>query len=319
MIDYIISENAKAKLNKKCNLALYPFPLRNPKAKGKRIFEIDFARGFCILLMLIVHLLYSLGAVNRFFSPPANPPEWIFISSNFFLNVFYEIVGGSLYFLEFFFSGMFMFLSGISSTFSHGNIKRGIQLGIFSVLMTIFLETIDLFLPLNVHIYMGILHALAIGMIIYGLVDFFFKNKWVDFGMGVLFAVAVIITTYMSYEMTGEMTPPYERPRIYLTENLVTLANSPNRDQAWKLFFGLAAAGDDYFSPLLTTCLMFLGAALGKLLYPAKKSLIKKDFPTTWAKPILFLGRHSLYVYILHQVVFIVVIFLFLLPFGYRI
>ena len=33
MIDYIISENAKVKLNKKCNLVLYPFPLRNPKAK----------------------------------------------------------------------------------------------------------------------------------------------------------------------------------------------------------------------------------------------------------------------------------------------
>ena len=208
-----------------------------------------------------------------------------------------------------------MFLSGISSTFSHGNIKRGIQLGIFSVLMTIFLETIDLFLPLHVHIYMGILHALAIGMIIYGLVDFFFKNKWVDFGMGVLFAVAVIITTYISYEMS----PGNNRPYIDLTSNLVTLATSSKWDQSWKLFFGLAAAGDDYFSPLLTTCLMFLGAALGKLLYPAKKSLIKKDFPTTWAKPILFLGRHSLYVYILHQVVFIVVIFLFLLPFGYRI
>lgn len=315
MIDYIISENAKAKLNKKCNLALYPFPLRNPKAKGKRIFEIDFARGFCISLMLIVHLLYSLGDVNSLFTPPANPPEWILVSSSFFLNVFYEIVGRSLYFLEFFFSGMFMFLSGISSTFSHGNIKRGIQLGILSVLMTIFLETIDLFLPLHVHIYMGILHALAIGMIIYGLVDFFFKNKWVDFGMGVLFAVAVIITTYISYEMS----PGNNRPYIDLTSNLVTLATSSKWDQSWKLFFGLAAAGDDYFSPLLTTCLMFLGAALGKLLYPAKKSLIKKDFPTTWAKPILFFGRHSLYVYILHQVVFIVVIFLFLLPFGYRI
>jgi len=65
--------------------------------------------------------------------------------------------------LQIFFVGVFVFVSGIASRFSRGNVERGSKL--FVVAMIITYVTVRMEMP----IYFGILHLLAVFMIFYGL------------------------------------------------------------------------------------------------------------------------------------------------------
>lgn len=275
------------------------------KITKERVFEIDFLRGLDIILMLIVHFVCDLGMLDSFLNPPEVQPEWIVTMQLLCSSIFNEIVNGSLFFLEFFFSGLFMFLCGISCAFAHSNFKRGIQLAYVAVFLSILLDVADALFGLNSHIYVGILHALAIGLLIYSLVDHFFPSYKADFLCGILFTILVGITSYY-----------YCGSGAHLTN--LDLANGNDWNQAWKLLFGLARAGDDYFSPLITTSLIFLGATVGKTIYRERKSLIKRDFKKGWAKPFLWIGNKTLYAYVLHQPVFYAFLALFFLPFGYH-
>lgn len=167
--------------------------------------------------------------------------------------------------------------------------------------MTLALEGADRFFGLGVHIYLGILHSLAIAMLLYSLIDYFWKSYWVDYGVGILFTIALAVTLYLS---NGPL-------------DWEDLTHSFPKD-SWKLLVGMARAGDDYFSPMLTCALMFLGATVGKTVYKNRKPLTPAWFPKAWATPVLFLGQHSLEAYILHQPLSILSLWIILAPFGYH-
>jgi uncharacterized membrane protein len=284
------------------SLALaYEMPLRK-KVNRERVFEIDFLRGFDIFLMLLLHFCYDLSAINLFFKAPSTGAlPWVEGMRSFGASVFLMIDIGELFSLEFFFSGLFMFLSGISCSFSHSNFTRAIKLSYVALLMTLALEFADRFTGLNVHIYLGILHSLAIAMLLYSFVDHFWKSFWVDYGVGIFFTILLAVTLYLS---NGPL-------------DWADLTGVFPKD-GWKLLVGMARAGDDYFSPMLTCALMFLGAVVGKTVYHSRKPLTPAWFPKKWATPILFLGQHSLEAYILHQPASILALWIILAPFGYR-
>jgi uncharacterized membrane protein len=327
------------------SLALaYELPVRKKVAR-ERVFEIDFLRGFDILLMLLLHFCYDLSAINIFFHAPASGPvAWVESMRSFGNTVFLMIDIGDLFTLEFFFSGLFMFLSGISCSFSHSNFTRAVKLSYVAVLMTLALEFADHLTNLNVHIYLGILHSLAIAMLLFSFAHVHWpepklltcpvswqKNRrgrfgirvikalnhfslsfnkminaitgsyWTDYVLGILFTIALGVTLYLSNGPLGwtDMTNTFPK-------------------DGWKLVVGMARAGDDYFSPMLTCALMFLGAVVGKTLYKSRKPLTPAWFPKKWANPVLFLGQHSLEAYILHQPLSILALWIILAPVGYR-
>jgi uncharacterized membrane protein len=278
---------------------------KSERHQKERVFEIDFLRGFAIFLMVLLHgccVFYDVrpGGMISLPNGQQNPDnlERVF---QFFLHVFGAIDYGNLWVLEFFFSGMFMFLCGVSCSFSRSNFKRGIQLAFVSLALTFLLETADFLFHTDLHVVMGILHSMTIGILLYAFVDHFFPNFWVDYAIGIAFATADIAIAYFAY--SG-----------------VTYISMPTASEAerWKLLFGLARFGDDYFSPINTTAFIFLGATVGKTLYRSKKSFLPADFPTGWAKPILWCGSNSLLIYALHMPFFYLLVLLILLPFGYR-
>ncbi|MDR0490095.1 MAG: DUF1624 domain-containing protein [Oscillospiraceae bacterium] len=112
-------------------------------AKKERIEIIDALRGFSVVLMVIHHLLYDcvefLGA-----------PEWLFT------NPVFDV-------LHYIFAGLFILLSGISSRFSRGNVKRGLK--VIAVAAAISLVTYLMDMP----IWFGILHLLGFSMLFFGL------------------------------------------------------------------------------------------------------------------------------------------------------
>ena len=74
----------------------------------------------------------------------------------------------------------------------------------------------------------------------------------------------------------------------------------------------------DYYPIFPTTGYMLVGAAVGILIYPKKKSLLPWLGKYDWYKPFAFWGKIAIWVYALHQVVVVIVLaiisFIFITP-----
>lgn len=105
-----------------------------------RIPELDFFRGFCILGMIAVHLVYDLTEIYPVFRMPY-PPFFLLIKDG----------GGILFFL----------LSGISVTLGHSCLRRGaVVLGCAALVSTVTVMT-------GMPVRFGVLHALGCCMILW--------------------------------------------------------------------------------------------------------------------------------------------------------
>ena len=113
------------------------------KERKKRIEIIDALRGLAVVLMVIHHLLYNcvylLGA-----------PRWLFT------NPVFDV-------LHYIFAGLFLFLSGVSSRFSRGNIKRGL----IAIALAAGISAVTYYIEMP--IWFGVLHLLGFSMLFFGL------------------------------------------------------------------------------------------------------------------------------------------------------
>lgn len=104
---------------------------------------MDALRGLAVCLMVLHHFLYDLCEF-------LGAPWWLFT------NPVFDV-------LHYFFAGLFIFLSGISSDFSRSNLKRGAKamtLALGITLVTYFMDMTIVF---------GVLHLLASCMLLFGL------------------------------------------------------------------------------------------------------------------------------------------------------
>lgn len=322
---------------------------RGAKAKA-RIFEIDFMRGFDVTLMILIHgfctfeIIGKYGVLGIVVPPEGGSTGWVAEMVTFSRNVFYGITQQSgenwfnevnalgepiwthLYSLEVIFAGLFVFLSGISCAFARNNFQRGVQLLGVATAMSIFLYIGDCMFGTGVEIYIGILHAMAIAIILYSCFNHFFPKWWQTYIAALVLTVFMLTAVYFSrgYDPTFSKNPdgPYyyvNHFNIYVSGSLIggdlRISSAPIQNY-FMMFIGMAYGGSDSFSPLMLTAVLFYGAVVGKTIYAKKRSIIKTNFPKGWAKPILFLGRHSLIVYIFHQPFFYVLFAIILLLFG---
>ena len=265
---------------------LHAIPPRD--GERKRIFEIDFLRGFDIILMVMIHLVFAWGTQSSgLFSwqSAAPQPGWVHDMRALFDTVGSLILGGSLYFLEFFFSGLFVFLSGISCSFSRSNGRRAAELGIIALGVTYVVEGANFLFHIGAHIYLGILHVIALSLALYALVDHFFPDWRVTFGVAIFLVFLTGITEWLRIE-TGSLN--------------VNLGDPAQWKNLWLCILGIRRAGSDYFSTTRLSAILFLGATVGKVAYKKRKSRLPASFPTAWGKPIAFLGRHTLLIYCVH-------------------
>ncbi len=266
--------------------------------KRRRIWEIDFLRGVCIILMVVDHFMFdasvldtiapSLAYDDNFLARLCEFAYYRFWFSNYRMAFRIVVVG------------LFLTLSGISCALSKNNLVRAIKLFLAAEIMTVATVLVEnVFDFTDVAIYVGILHCLAFSVFIYCAIVATNKKS------GHL--ACLIIGLYIV--IWGILLDYYNLDQ--------TLPKPSNFGEWLEVVFGYRYYGADCFGIIPYTGLFLMGAYGGKHLYADKTTKLPRLYGK-WQKPVSFVGRNTLWVYLLHQPVLIAVFAILLLAYGYK-
>jgi len=235
-----------------------------PAGRG-RIYLMDELRGFAVFCMVFYHGFYTLAYLYNL--------QAGLILLNFFMPA------------EPYFAGLFMLIAGISSDLSHSNLKRGIKL--LGIALAVTLVTYFV-VPQDVIVF-GILHFLAVCMILYGLlkpISDRLRFSWVQ--------IAACALLYLC-------TSGISRGYIGLSAQLGVMLPNALYSTNWLAPLGIynnTFLSSDYFALFPWIFVFAAGTFLGKLAAQGK-------FPAfVYPSRIPFfswIGRHALILYIVHQ------------------
>ncbi len=258
-------------------------------AFDKRIHEIDFFRGFLILLVIMDHLflnIYHLNLDIPFF-------KWYVFSDARTIIQPIALMA-------------FCFVSGVSCLFSKNNWKRAIECLILWALIVIGSNVIQLLMDHNIipvgndpkmRVDLNIIGVLGFSMLVYCFVQ---KRDY----------KSIIIVILISYFISSYFIP-------YLRINLTKLCGSWENNRPGCYFpsgtpnfyfpFFWESKGQADYVPLFPYIMFFfLGCLFSYYFYKdKKKSLIK--YKGNWEKPICFLGRYTLIIYLAQFVVLAII------------
>jgi uncharacterized membrane protein len=240
----------------------------------KRFWEIDLLRGLAIVMMVFYHFLFDL--------------QYFGVYS---LNV----SSGTLWFMARCIAFTFIFLVGVSLSLSHSRaelkseyrtekrffskyLKRGVKIFSLGLLIT---AVTWLFIPQDFIVF-GVLHFIGIAIIL----EYPFLNfKYLNLALGIIFIILGIFLAQFTF-------------------------NSP-----WFLWLGLQPAGFitvDYFPLLPWLGVVSLGLFAGGILYRnyERRFTIPDLSNLSVTRFFNFLGRHSLLIYLLHQPILLILLYL---------
>ena len=247
----------------------------NKEAFDKRIHEIDLFRGFLICLVIFDHLMWFIN----YYICHNNSPflNWYWTSDLRF--VVRQIV-----------LMLFLFTCGISCFFSRNNKKRGLlllSLVIAIVLVTHLLQLLPIFDTRVVIIDFNILGVIALSILAFSLVE---KRKTADICL-VIFALVVFYSFLIIKPVDSTQT---YNPFLNVLYPFTDPVKSKNVA--------------DYLPLFPYIIFLFLGVIFARQFYNNRESLFKKK--GNWERGICFLGRHTLFIYIVHEVLFTLIFML---------
>jgi len=244
----------------------------------RRVWEIDFLRGFCMLFVIWDHLMFDFAYI--FYQSFATP--FGIAIGNFARSYCTSAIRTATHD---WFVGAFVFTSGLSTVFSRNNWIKASKVLAAALFLTLVTNAGVGYFGKGIVINYGILHMLATCGFIYALLKTLKVHKWLILALGI---VAVAVGFYFNAQNLSE-------PILF-----VFLFFS-KRAQGW-------SPGD--FWPLLPWLGWFLiGAVLGAIIYKTKTT--KLPFVNEkYLAPITFVGKHSLWFYLLSQAVCIALLLL---------
>ena len=233
-------------------------------SRSRRIVLIDELRGMAVVVMLLIHALYDIVVLA-----PLDPA----VLANSFIATVISVFGA-----------VFCFLAGVNSNFSRSNLVRGLRL--FAIAIGISLVT-WFFLPTQ-FIFFGVLHLLGLCMIFYSFAAK--KLRRISPLLGFFVCMALFAFTF-------------SLPQGYLGFFRVRLIALPRVLYSFSFLFPFGLPGPgfqsaDYY-PLFPWVFIFLaGAFIGSTL---SKAVLPEWITRVRPSWLSFLGKHSLLIYILHQ------------------
>lgn len=243
------------------------------KKWASRAKELDLLRGTAVLLMIVDHFFFNLwGLLPALFSD--YPRTLQNLGVNYWNWEVRAIVRPAVLFV-------FFALTGVCSSFSRSNLARGGKL--FAVAMVLTGGTFAagyLMDDLDLTITFGVLHCLSLCLLLVGVTEKLHLHKWAYLAIGVLLWGAGIAINLIA------------QPK------LISYYREPFFPLLGKSILGLSMCGSDCFAFPEVCGQVFIGVFLGKQFYRRRESLLKSPYRN---HPLTFFGRHSLWVYIIHQ------------------
>ncbi len=244
-----------------------------------RFWEIDFARSVAIVLMVIFNWSFTLSYLGVLWQG-----DWLLSGSGgfhwFFWWLFPRIIGG-----------LFIFIAGISLTLSYNRISnwsskriylKYLKRGGFIFLLGIGITLVTWLMYPDYFIVFGILHLIGLSII---LSIPFLRSKYISLVIGLILMVAGAFLQMFSFGF----------PQL--------------------LWLGFTPAGFstfDYWPLLPWFGLMLIGISAGNFGYNKKRTFKLPELPRT--RGLGFLGRHSLVIYLIHQPILLIVLYLLGFP-----
>ncbi len=258
------------------------------KTVSHRIFELDFLRGFALVMMCLDHLAYDFYCLPYWF-PLLDSPV---IDA---LGKFGDGVAFSSWrlVLHYIFATLFLLLAGIGSALTRRPFRRSFQITGAAVAITVATVLLDLFFDAGATILFGVLSAMAVGACLCAFCSLLGERagKYAALVLG----IGIIAT--------GFWLKWYQAPVLYAL----------GKEDFWGVVFGTARYGADWFPLFPSSGLLPVGYFLGKVLYRNRQSLI----PALRGKDhfVCKIGRKSLWIYLFHQPILIGLLYLFVFLF----
>ena len=234
------------------------------KATRERVWLLDEARGLAILLMVLYHAGYDLVAIFG-------------VNIPFFFSSWMNL-------LRDFFAGLFVFISGCACRFSHNNLRRGLLCFGLGMAMTV---ATAVAMPTQL-IRFGILHLLGSSMVLFALLRPLLDKIPLRVGLpaGVLLFLLTFQLPFGHRLGLGPLSLPV--PEVFYSTR-------------WLFWLGLPRAdftSADYFS-LIPWLFLFLAGSYAGL--PLAQHRAPAPFYRLHSRTLSWVGRHTIWVYLLHQ------------------
>lgn len=233
--------------------------------RSQRLRLFDAVRGFSVVSMVLFHLSYDLyflwGLQLHYFEPP-----------------FRDIWRASI-------SWSFLLIAGLMCNFSHNNLRRALKYGLVALLIYV----VTTIAAVDTAISYGIIFCMAASTLIAWCLERLQISSRAHLLLGILLFSLFLLTLHLQEGFWGILGIEVRVPAALFSTPWLS----------WLGFPGPHFASGDYY-PILPYTLLFLGAAhIGAFIRG------HGGFPQ-WCKkcgcrPLEFIGRHALAVYIFHQ------------------
>ena len=234
-----------------------------------RAWELDFLRGIAILMMVFMHMSWDV----RF---EFGVDTFSYLNKGWFWSFIHPVI-----------VVLFVSVSGICCTFSRSNIKRGLKLLAATVGMYLATYIIYITMDIDCLILFNVLAVLTCGIFLYALISFIEKKMKADPKVtNVIMGLAGLYIVIVGCD-------------IHYMDNTA--------DSLLFLPIGFEIPGTpvmaDYMPLFPWLGVFLLGCVIGRTCYKDKKTLFagKGKVMTAVARPLEFIGRHSLIIYLAHQ------------------
>ena len=259
-----------------------------------RIAELDILRAAAVLLMIFDHAMFDIwGLLPGVFSGfPPTVGAWaeIYKTARAYWSWDVRIIVRVVVVF------VFLALTGICCSFSRSNIKRGAKLLALAMALSVATDILGAVIgDRDMVILFGVLHCIAVTLILIGVCKLFIKSKWFYLAAGILM---IGLGLYL------------EKDQVYMS----LYSNEPLR-VLLATITGEASSGSDNFSLFLYGGQIFVGVFLGELLYSERRSRLGLEYKNNL---VTATGRHSLVVYIAHQAIIPIIFAGILLLCGFR-
>lgn len=238
-----------------------------------RFWEIDALRGIAIIMMVIFHFIFDIYYFGIYSLDVHSGFLWWLARTTAF--IFILLVGVSL---SLSYSRAILLIDLNQKNLFYKYLKRGLKIFGYGLIIT---AVTWIFIRQGFIIF-GILHFIGVAIIL----EYpFYKQKYLNLILGLIFIVSGIYLMNFNFDF-------YE---------LLWLGFNPYN------FYTL-----DYFPLLPWIGVVSLGLFLGNTLYENyTRRFNLPDLSKNWfIKGLGYLGRHSLFIYFIHQLVLLLILYL---------